>query len=111
MSKFMVLYRSPMAALEMVQSVSPEEMREGMEQFQAWMIKLGDRVVEMGSPLGAGVTSSRSGNAPTPTGGGITGYSIIEAGNMDEAPALLEGHPHLGWHESCEIELHQFLEG
>ena len=30
MSKFMVLYRSPVAALEMLQSVSPEEMREGM---------------------------------------------------------------------------------
>ena len=111
MSKFMVLYRSPVAALEMLQSVSPEEMREGMEQFQAWMTKLGDGLVEMGSPLGAGVTSSRSGNAPTPTEGGITGYSIIEAGSMEEALAMLEGHPHLGWDESCEIEVHEFLEG
>ena len=66
MSKFIVLYRSPVAALEMLQSVSPEEMREGMEQFQAWMTKLGDGLVEMGSPLGAGVTSSRLGNARRP---------------------------------------------
>ena len=111
MSKFMVLYRSPMPALEMLQSVSPEEMREGMEQFQAWMTKLGDGLVEVGSPLGVGVTSSRTGNSPTPTESGITGYSIIEAGSMDEALELLEGHPHLGWHESCEIEVHEFLEG
>ena len=61
MSKFMVLYRSPVAAMEMLQSVSPEEMREGMKQFEAWMIKLGEGLVEMGSPLGAGVTSSRVG--------------------------------------------------
>ena len=111
MSKFMVLYRSPVAALEMLQSVSPEEMREGMEQFQAWMAKLGDGLVEMGSPLGVGVTSSRAGNSPTPTEGDITGYSIIEAGSMDEALKMLKGHPHLGWHEACEIEVHEFLEG
>lgn len=111
MSKFMVLYRSPVAAMEMVQSVSPEEMREGMKQFEDWMRKLGDGLVEMGTPLGAGVTSSRSGNAPTPTKGGITGYSIIEAGSMDEALAMLEGHPHLGWDEACEIEVHEFLGG
>ena len=63
------------------------------------------------SPLGAGVTSSRAGNAPTPTEGGITGYSIIEAESMEEALALLEGHPHLGWDEACEIEGREFLEG
>ena len=111
MSKFMVLYRSPVAAVEMLQSVSPEEMREGMKQFEAWMIKLGEGLVEMGAPLGAGVTLSRVGNSPTPTDGGITGYSIIEAGSMDEALAMLEGHPHLGWHEDCEIEVHEFLDG
>ena len=111
MSKFMVLYRSPVAAMEMVQSVSPEEMREGMKQFEDWMRKLGDGLVEMGTPLGAGVTSSRSGNAPTPTEGGITGYSIIEADSMDDALALLDDHPHLGWHQSCEIEVHEFLGG
>ena len=75
------------------------------------MTKLGDGLVEMGSPLGAGVTSSRSGDAPTPTKGGITGYSIIEAESMEEALELLKGHPHLGWDESCEIEVHEFLEG
>lgn len=111
MSKFMVLYRSPMSAVEMVRSVSPEEMREGMRQFEDWMMKLGHGLVEMGSPLGAGVTFSRTGNAPTPTEGGITGYSIIEADSMDEALASLEGHPHLGWDEACEIEVHELLGG
>ena len=111
MSKFMVLYRSPLAAMEMVQSVSPEEMREGMKLFEDWMRKLGEGLVEMGTPLGAGVTSLRSGNAPTPTRGGITGYSIIEAESMDEALAMLDGHPHLGWNEACEIEVHEFLGG
>ena len=100
-----------MAAMEMVQSVSPEEMRAGMKQFEEWMTKLGEGLVEMGTPLGEGGTSSRAGNAPTPTEGGITGYSIIEAGSMEEALGMLEEHPHLGWHESCEIEVHEFLEG
>ena len=94
----------------MLESVSQAEMQEGMEQFQTWMAKCGDSLVEVGSPLGAGVTSSREGDAPTPTEGGITGYSIIEAADMDEALELLEGHPHLGWHKSCEIEVHEFLE-
>ena len=30
---------------------------------------------------------------------------------MEEALELLKGHPHLGWDESCEIEVHEFLEG
>ena len=64
----------------MLQSVSPEEMREGMEQFQAWMGKLGDGLVEVGSPLGAGVTSSRAGNSPTLTKGGITGLLDYRGG-------------------------------
>ena len=107
----MVLYRSPLTAGEMLQSVSQEEMQEGMKQFEGWMRRCGDGLVEIGSPLGGGVTSSGAGNALTPMEDGITGYSIIKADNMDEALALLEGHPHLGWHESCKIEVHEFLEG
>ena len=93
MSKFMVLYRSPVAAVEMLQSVSPEEMREGMKQFEAWMIKLGEGLVEMGAPLGAGVTLSRVGNSPTPTDGGITGVFDYRGGEHGRGAGDVGGAP------------------
>ena len=47
---------------------------------------------------------------PTPTDNGVTGYSIIQADTLDEALNLLEGHPHLGWHEDCRIDVQELLE-
>ena len=108
--KFIVLYRSPFPAADMLKSVTPEEMQEGMKLWQTWVEKCGESLVEMGSPMGQGVSVGRSGNSPTTDRGGVNGYSIIHADTLDDALTLLEGHPNLGWHEDCRIDLQELLE-
>lgn len=110
MPKFIVLYRSPFPVADMLKSVTPAEMQEGMKEWQAWVEKCGDSLVEMGSPLGRGVSVTWSGDSSTTAEGGVTGYSIVQADTLDAALTLLEGHPHLGWHEDCRIDVQELLE-
>ena len=110
MSKFIVLYRSPFPAADMLKSVTPQEMQEGMKEWQAWVEKIGDALVELGAPLGQGMSVTRSGNSPTDAKDGVTGYSIIHADSIEDTLTLLDGHPHLGWHEDCQIDVQELLE-
>ena len=110
MPKYIVLYHSPFPVVDMLKSVTPEQMQEGMKEWQAWVEKCGDALVEMGSPLGQGVSMTRSGDSPTDAKDGVTGYSIVRADTLDDALTLLQGHPHLGWHEDCRIDVQECLE-
>jgi len=78
---------------------SPEEGQKVMAAWMAWFGKVGNKLVDGGAPLGARKTIGK-GNAS-----GAGGYSIIEAGSLDEAVKLTDGHPHLqggGTIEVCE---------
>ncbi len=110
MPNFIVLYRSPLPAADMLKSVSPDQMKEGMKEWQKWVEKCGESLVEMGSPLGQGMSVGRVGNSPTPAKGGVTGYSIIQSDSLNDALTLLEGHPHLSWHEDCRIDIQEMLD-
>jgi len=62
----------------------------------------------MGSPLlngvelkQEGVTENRKKN--------VSGYSILEAGDLDEALSLLNIHPHLALNSECTIEVHEVM--
>jgi hypothetical protein len=40
----------------------------------------------------------------------VSGYSILQAENMEEAKSLLQGHPHLGpWNPQATIEVHETM--
>lgn len=80
MSKFLVLYRSSVPALEQMADATPEQAQEGMQAWQAWGQKAGSAVVDFGAPL-AGE-------------GDITGFSIMEADSRGELEELLADHPH-----------------
>ncbi|MHA2343551.1 MAG: hypothetical protein ACXADW_16915 [Candidatus Hodarchaeales archaeon] len=103
MKKFVVLYRAPASAVEAMKDVSPEDMKKGMEPWMAWVKKIGDALIELGSPLGNGQVIGKSGSSPSHSD--ITGYSILQADNIDEAKKLLKDHPHLMWTEGCSIEV------
>ncbi len=72
-----------------------------------WAESCGDGLVDIGSPLGNGLTVTDSGSSQSEKG--VAGYSILQADSMEGALALLQGHPHLGWAEGCEIEVHECL--
>ena len=108
MKKFIVIYHAPMDAMEQMANVSPEDQAKGMEAWMTWAQKCGDKLVDLGAPLANGLQLA-PGGASQNSEKGVTGYSILQAENMDDAKALLQGHPHLGWNAACSIELHETM--
>ncbi len=74
-------------------NVSPEEMKKGMEPWVAWQKKHGKAIVDMGAPLGKATCFDKKGSGKSKTE--VTGYSIIEAKDVDGVKAIVANHPHL----------------
>jgi hypothetical protein len=65
-----------------------------MDAWSAWFASVADKMADMGSPLGPGREISAGGTTELPTdANAITGYSIINAQDMDEAQAIAQGCP------------------
>ena len=108
MKKFIVTYLAPMDANWKTQESTPEEMEAGMKAWMAWAEKCGNKLVDMGSPLGNGI-SLRPGGSSLASESLIIGYSVLQADSMEEASSLLKDHPHLDWNAECQIEVHESL--
>lgn len=106
MKKFMVIYKAPAGAWEQMAETSPEEAKKGMEAWMMWAKKCGKGLVDMGTPLGNGHKVMKSGGMSVEDG--VTGYSVLQAKNMEAALDMLSGHPHL-MQPSCEIEVYESL--
>lgn len=107
MTKFVVLYYMNAEAAAQAQNTPPEKQAEGMKACMDWAGKCGDHLVDMGTPLGNGQAIQKDGSGPSQKD--VVGYSVLQAENMDEAKKLLEGHPHLGWAEGCQVEVYECL--
>jgi len=83
---------APVSA-EVQMNVSPEEMKKGMEPWNAWYKKCGKAIVDMGAPLGKGMCFDKKGIAKSQSQ--ITGYTIVQAKDSDAAKAMVTDHPHL----------------
>lgn len=92
MKKFLILYSAPVTA-EAQMNVSPEEMKKGMEPWNAWYKKYEKAIVDMGAPLGKGTCLDKKGSSISQTQ--VTGYSIVRAKDMEAVKAMLTNHPHL----------------
>jgi hypothetical protein len=65
-----------------------------MDAWNAWFASVADKMADMGSPLGPGREISAGGTTELPTDvNAITGYSIINAQDMDEAETIAQGCP------------------
>jgi hypothetical protein len=87
----MVLYTNPTPA-EAQLNMSPEEVTKGMEPWNAWFKKSGNTIVDIGTPLtnAQRLTKKSSDKCMTE----VTGYSILQAENMEAAKAMLSDNPH-----------------
>jgi hypothetical protein len=98
MNKYLVLYRSEAALTsgisvsEMFSKSTPEQMAAGMAAWRAWHEKCGGAVVDLGAPLDKSTTVAGGSGAPGKTS--ITGYTLLQAGSLEEAVALMKDHPH-----------------
>lgn len=89
MAKFVLLY---------IGGGMPEteaETAEVMKAWEAWYIQLGKAVVDPGNPFTPQAKSVTSdGNiSDGPAGTMATGYTILEAGSLDEAAKMAQSCP------------------
>jgi hypothetical protein len=73
----------------------PEAARQMVAAFQAWVAEVGSAMRDPGAPLGAAKTVSSDSEADGQTEAAIGGYTIVEAGGLDDAVALVRSHPFL----------------
>ena len=67
---------------------------EIMEAWGKWFGSLADKTVDGGNHFGAGIEITRDGTKELPLGlDSITGYTIINAENMDEAEKIAKTCP------------------
>jgi len=67
---------------------------EIMDAWSKWFASIGDKIVDPGSPLGPGKEISRSGTKELPLGmESLTGYTVINAGDMSEAEKIAKSCP------------------
>lgn len=106
MKKFMVIYHAPADAVAQMAQATPEQQAEGMKPWMAWKDSVGDKLVDLGTPLMGGTRLLPDGTFEM-SKKEVTGYSVLQAKDMEEAKSLLKGHPHLAWTGGCDIEVHE----
>ena len=90
MAKFVLMYHGG--------EVSSDEATQAavMDAWMAWFGEIGPSIVDMGSPFGA--TATIASNGSVSQGGGsdpATGYTVIEAADIDAAVDRAKGCPGL----------------
>jgi hypothetical protein len=88
MAKFLITYEG---AMEM--PPTPEAREQMMSAFMTWLGEVGDHMVDPGSPLGASRAVTSEGDVEERSA--IGGYTILDAGTLDEAVGLVRSHPFL----------------
>jgi hypothetical protein len=98
MAKFVLAYHGGGIA------ETEEEQAEVMAAWGAWMEGLGSALKDPGNPSGASKNIAADGSVSD--GGGanpVTGYSILEAGSLDDAVTLAKSNPVFASGGSIEV--------
>ena len=90
MPQFIMIYKGEATD---VADMSEEAAADVMAKWGAWMGRVGPALTDIGSPFGPGISLVDDGTTGDPAN--LTGYSIVEADDLDEARALTGGHPYL----------------
>lgn len=97
MAKFMFIYHGGKPP------ETPEQGEKVMAQWMAWMGSLGAALVDGGNPAGPSKTVSTAGVADDGGSNPVSGYSLVEAADIDAAVALAGGCPILSDGGTVEI--------
>ncbi|MRX43965.1 YciI family protein [Agromyces kandeliae] len=104
MARFVFVYHAPMTPADATPPTD-EQTAAVMGEWMDWAAKVGDDMVDFGTPLAEGVRVSSDGST-APSTREVSGYTVIDAADMDAALALAKEHPHLKMPGGCEIEVH-----
>ena len=90
MAKFMMVYKGEATDMS---TMTEAEVSAVMAAWGVWIQNVGPALVDVGTPFGPGVSVVDDGS--TGTAVSLSGYSIVEADDMDSARALASNHPFL----------------
>ena len=90
MSRFMLIYEGEATDTA---DMSEAQAAEVMAKWTAWIEGVGPALADVGTPFGPGTSIVDDGSRGAPIA--LTGYSIVEAADLDGAVALADGHPYL----------------
>ena len=83
---------------------SEEEGQKAMEAWGSWFGAMGGDVVDGGNPVGPSTTINSDGSVAQDGGANpATGYSVVEAKDLDDAIAKAKGCPILASGGSVEL--------
>ena len=91
--RFLLLYSGP--------PTPPDSSHEGWPQ---WFAKIGDALVDLGSPMANGFVLHEDGSTSDGPSG-FNGYSIVQADDRSAALDLLRDHPFLALGSEYTIEV------
>ncbi len=83
---------------------SGDEVKRVMEQWGAWIGSLGAALLDGGNPVGQSYTVASDGSLSE--GGGAnpaSGYSLVEAADIEDAHRKARGCPHLAASGTIEV--------
>lgn len=72
---------------------TPEEQQKVMANWMAWMEGLGSAMVNPGAPCGMSKTVTATGAADGGGANPISGFTLVQADDLDGAVALTKGCP------------------
>jgi len=73
----------------------PAAAQQMITAFQAWVAEVGAAMRDPGAPLAEARTVSSDSESPGQQEASIGGYTILEAGDLDNAVRLVRSHPFL----------------
>ena len=85
------------------QPSSKEEGDKVMADWNSWIGQVGKSMIDVGNPTGSSRTVAPSGKVSTTNGNAASGYSIIEAPDMDSALNAAKMCPQLKSNGSVEV--------
>lgn len=109
MKKFLVIYHATVDFGQMSAGMTPEEQAAGMKPWMDWKEKLGDKMIDMGTALFNGTELKPDGQSNA-SGKQVTGFSIIQAADIDEAKDLCKDHPHFAYGDGFTVEIHEYAQ-
>ena len=81
----------------------PEAAQQMLAAFQAWVGEVGAAMRDPGAPLAGAKTVSADLEVDGQADAAIGGYTVIDAGSLDEAVALVRSHPFLARGGSLQV--------
>jgi hypothetical protein len=95
MGKYLFAYRGGGSMPE-----TDEEREAVIAAWGSWFAELGDAVVDPGNPFGGSASVGAGGGAAE---SGLTGYSVVQAGDLRQATEMAKGSPVLAGGGSVDV--------